>query len=168
MVMNKQLATVILVAAAVAGCGTSSSSGSLQSVGSSSVSPSPTRSVSPSAPVTPAPFSHPQVLRTTAPSPPPTRIRVSLPWQLLRVGDGGRQVQVAVDYGGCTTFDYAQVVQRSDSVEITTWGLAPRSMRAICPMFEAVLRGTITLAAPLGSRQLVHGAVARHVSLPPM
>ena len=167
MVMRKQLATVVLVAAAIAGCGSSSSSATLGSGGSSpapvpSGLPAPVGSPSPDPLITRGPSitAPARVLPTTPPSTPSQRL-VSLPWQFLRLTDGGKQIEISLDYGGCTSFDYAQVEQGPSSVEITTWGSTTATTHTVCPAFEAILRGTITLDAPLGSRQLFHGPVSR-------
>jgi hypothetical protein len=96
----------------------------------------------------------------STPATPPTHL-LSLPWQFLRLTDGGKQVEISLTYGGCTTFEYAQVAQGPRSVEITTWGTSTATRRTVCPAFAAILHGTVTLDAPLGSRQLLHGPVAR-------
>jgi hypothetical protein len=168
MVMRKQLATVILVAAAVAGCGSSSSSATLGTGGSSpapvpSGLPAPIGSPSPDPLITHGPSITPgRVLPTTPPSTPVDQKRlVSLPWQFLRLADGGKQIEISLDYGGCTSFNYAQVEQGTSSVQLTMWGTTTATAHTVCPAFEAILRGTITLDAPLGTRQLFHGPVSR-------
>jgi hypothetical protein len=166
MVMRKQLAGLILVAAAVAGCGSTSSSATLGSSGSSpspvpsgvpapigSPSPDPLKTHGPS--ITPA-----RVLPTTPPATPSGHM-VSLPWQFLRLANGGKQIEISLDYGGCTSFNYAQVQQGTGSVEVTVWGTSTATSHTICPAFEAILRGSITLDSSLGTRQLLHGPVSR-------
>jgi hypothetical protein len=166
MVMRKQLATVVLVAAAIAGCGSSSSSGTLGSAGSSpspvpSGLPAPVGSPSPDPLITHAPAITPsRVLSTTPPSTPGKHL-VSLPWQFLTLADGGKQVEISLNYGGCMAFDYVQVQQGASSVEITAWGTSTATSHTVCPAFEAILRGTVALDAPLGSRQLLHAPISR-------
>ncbi|HEX3907808.1 MAG TPA: hypothetical protein VHW92_07735 [Mycobacteriales bacterium] len=100
------------------------------------------------------------MLPTTPPSTPAKNL-VSLPWQFLRLADGGKQIEISLDYGGCTSFDYLQVQQGTGSVEITAWGTHTATSHTVCPAFEAILRGAVALDAPLGSRQLFHGPVSR-------
>jgi hypothetical protein len=174
MVMRKQLATVILVAAAVAGCGSSSSSVTLGSSGSSpapvpSGLPAPSGSPSPDPLITHAPSAivPGRVLPTTPPASVADRKRlISLPWEFMRLANGGKQIQISLDVGGCTSFDFVEVQQGSSSVEITTWGTNAATTHTVCPAFEAILRGTVTLDAPLGSRKLFHGPVSRGRIIP--
>jgi hypothetical protein len=166
--MKKLLATLILVAAAVAGCGSSSSGQTVSpgGPGGSPVSPTGSASPDPLTPHTPAPGAA-RVLPTTAPASVTSGGRVSLPWEFMRLADGGKQVEISLQYGGCMTFDYVQVEQGTGSVEITVWGITHAGQDTICPAFEAILRGTITLDAPLGSRQLLHGPVGNHRTMMP-
>jgi hypothetical protein len=157
---------VVLVAAAIAGCGSSSSSGALSSGGSSpspvpSGLPAPVGSPSPDPLITHGPSITPSRVLPTAPASAPATQLVSLPWQFLSLADSGRQVVISLDYGGCTAFDYVQVEQTSSSVEITAWGTHSATTHTVCPAFEAILRGAVALDAPLGSRQLLHGPVSR-------
>jgi hypothetical protein len=89
-----------------------------------------------------------------------TQKRVSLPWRFVKLTDGGRKVEISLQYGGCNSFSYVQVAQQSSAVQLTVWGSMPASGKTICPAFEAILTGTVTLNAPLGSRQLLHASVA--------
>jgi hypothetical protein len=152
--MKRQLAALVLLAATVSACGTSSSSpgaseGPPAGLGSGSLTGTPTPD--PLTPMSPPPVGQIQALRTTAaPMTSSTRL-MSIPWQFLRLADGGRKVEILLEYGGCTSFDYAQVAQESGSVEITTWASTPISRTAICPALAAVLRGSITLHAPVSS-----------------
>jgi hypothetical protein len=164
--MNKQLAALVLVAAAVAGCGSTTSTGTAASGPGSAPSASPTLKGSPD-PMKPptgandAPVTAPRVLPTTAATPVAhSQKKVSLPWRFLKLTDGGRKVEVALQYGGCSSFSYMQVAQQGGAVQLTAWGSVPVSGKAICPAFEAILTGTVTLNAPLGSRQLFHGPVS--------
>jgi hypothetical protein len=164
--MKKQLATVILVAAAVAGCGSSPSTQTVSPGGSGGSTVTPTGSPDPLTSHAAAPGAG-RLLPTTAPSPAAVGKRVSLPWQFVRLADGGKQVQISFQYGGCMTFNYAQVEQGTRAVEITLWGTTSAGQRTICPAFEAILRGTVTLDTPLASRQLLHGPVTSQRTLAP-
>jgi hypothetical protein len=164
--MNKQLAALVLVAAAVAGCGSTTSSSTAASGPNHAPSASPTLSGSPD-PMKPpknasgSPTGTPRVLPTTATTAlSHSQKRVSLPWRFLKLTDGGRKVEIALQYGGCSSFSYMQVAQQGGAVQLTAWGSVPVSGKTICPAFEAIVTGTVTLNAPLGSRQLLHGAVS--------
>jgi hypothetical protein len=159
--MNKQLAALVLVAAAVAGCGSTTSTGTVASGSGNTPAKPPTLSGSPD-PMKPptGPTGTPRVLPTTpATVVSHTQKRVSLPWRFLKLTDGGRKVEIALQYGGCSSFSYVQVAQQSGAVQLTVWG-SGASGKAICPAFEAIVTGTVTLTAPLGSRQLLHGPVS--------
>jgi hypothetical protein len=165
--MNKQLAALVLVAAAVAGCGTTTSSGTTASGPGSNPSASPTTLTGSPDPMKPpgdasgTQVGTPRVLPTTPRATlPRSQKKVSLPWRFLKLTDGGKKVEIALQYGGCSSFSYVQVAQQSGAVQLTVWGAVPVSATAICPAFEAILTGTVTLSAPLGSRQLLHGAVS--------
>jgi hypothetical protein len=162
--MNKQLAALVLVAAAVAGCGSTTST--VGGAASPVPAPSTTLSGSPDPMKTPhdaagTPAGAPRVLPTTAASPVShSQKRVSLPWRFVKLTDGGKKVEISLQYGGCNTFSYVQVAQQSSAVQLTVWGSLPLSGKTICPAFEALVTGTVTLSAPLGSRQLLHGTVS--------
>jgi hypothetical protein len=159
--MNKQLAGLVLLAAVAAGCGTTTSTATVGSPGSSSPSAGATPAGSPDPLKTQtAPVGSVRVLPTTATPLPPSDKPVSLPWRFIRLADGGTKVEISLLYGGCTALNYVQVLQQSSAVEITVWGTEPISSKTICPALEAVVSGTVTLSAPLGSRQLLHGLVA--------
>jgi hypothetical protein len=164
--MNRQLAALVLVAAAVAGCGSTTSTGTAGSGPGSAPSASPTLKGSPD-PMKPSPGANGapvgtlRVLPTTAPRAlPHTQKRVSVPWRFVKLTDAGREVEIALQYGGCSSFSYIQVAQDSSAVQLTAWGSVPTSGKTICPAFEAILTGTVTLTAPLGSRELLHGPVS--------
>jgi hypothetical protein len=105
-------------------------------------------------------------LPTSAAPVPATQKRISLPWRFLRLTDGGTKVEISLEHTGCTTFDYVQVAEASSAVEITVWGTRPLSGHTICPALAAIVNGTVTLSAPLGSRQLLHGLVSFNPNLP--
>jgi hypothetical protein len=108
-----------------------------------------------------APVGTPRVLPTTAASPVShSQQRISLPWRFVKLTDGGRKVEISLQYGGCNSFSYVQVAQQSSAVQLTVWGSMPVSGKTICPAFEALVTGTVTLSAPLGSRQLLHGNIS--------
>jgi hypothetical protein len=165
--MNKQLAALVLVAAAVAGCGSTTSTastGAASGVGSSA-SPAPSGSPDPMQ-TQPAAGGTIRALPTAAKPLPSSAKPLSLPWRFLRMTDGGKKVEISLQYGGCTAFNYVQVVQGSKAVQLTVWGSTSASTKAICPAFEAIINGTVTLDAPLGSRQLLHGLVSLNHGLP--
>jgi hypothetical protein len=164
--MNKQLAALVIVAAAVAGCGSTTSTASVGAGGGTSPSASPTPSGSPDPMQTQNSVSGTVRALPTAIKPlQPNAKRISLPWRFVRMTDGGKKVEISLQYGGCTSFNYVQVVQGSSAVQLTVWGSAS-SGHTICPAFEAILNGTVTLNAPLGSRQLLHGVVGLNRGLP--
>jgi hypothetical protein len=165
--MNKQLAGLVLVAAVVAGCGSTTSTATVTS-GSGGASTSPAPSGSPDPLKTQAPTAGPvRALPTSAKPVLRSQKRISLPWRFLRLTDGGKKVEIALQYGGCTSFSYVQVDQTSSAVQLTVWGAQPTNGRTICPAFEALVSGTVTLSAPLGSRQLLHGNISTHGGFPP-
>jgi hypothetical protein len=166
--MNKQLAALVLVAAVVAGCGSTTSNSSVTSGGAGSPSASPSPSGSPDPLQTQrSTTSAARVLPTSAVPLLRSQKRISLPWRFLRLADGGRKVEISFGYGGCTSFGYVQVNQQPTGVEITVWGAEPISSKAICPALAAIVNGTVTLSAPLGSRQLLHGLVSFTNGFPP-
>jgi hypothetical protein len=165
--MNKQLAALVIVAAAVAGCGSTTSTTSVGAGGGTTPSAAPRPSGSPDPMQTQHSASGTVRALPTAIKPLPRDAkRLSLPWRFLRMTDGGKKVEISVQYGGCTSFNYVQVVQSSSAVQLTTWGSTSASSHTICPAFEALLNGTVTLSAPLGSRQLLHGLVSLNHGLP--
>jgi hypothetical protein len=165
--MKKQLAALVIVAAAVAGCGSTTSTGSVGAGGGTTPSAGPTPSGSPDPMQTQHSVGGTVRSLPTAIKPlPRTAKRLSLPWRFLRLTDGGKKVEISLQYGGCTAFSYVQVVQSSSAVQLTAWGSASGDSHAICPAFEAILNGTVTLSAPLGSRQLLHGLVSLNRGIP--
>jgi hypothetical protein len=164
--MNKQLAGLVLVAAVAAGCGSATSTASVTSGGASGSSTSPAPSGSPDPLATQsAPAGPVRALPTSAKSVLSSQKRISLPWRFVRLTDGGKKVEISLQYGGCMSLSYVQVVQTSGAVQLTVWGTQPKSGKTICPAFEALINGTVTLSAPLGSRQLLHGAISAHGGL---
>jgi hypothetical protein len=165
--MNKQLAALVIVAAAVAGCGSTTSTASVGAGGGTTPSASPTPSGSPDPMQTQqAAGGTVRALPTASEPLQPNARRISLPWRFLRLTDGGKKVEISLQYGGCTSFNYVQVVQGSSAVQLTAWGSSSTTGHTICPAFEALVNGTVTLDAPLGSRQLLHGQVSLNGGLP--
>jgi hypothetical protein len=165
--MNRQLAALVIVAAVVAGCGSTTSTTSGEAAGGAAPSASPTPSGSPDPMQTqPSAGGTVRALPTTNKPLPRTVKKVSLPWRFMRLIDGGKKVEISLQYGGCTGFNYVQVVESSTAVQLTAWGSTSGDSHAICPAFEAILNGTVTLSAPLGSRQLLHGLVSFNEGIP--
>ena len=77
----------------------------------------------------------------------------SVPWQLIRVWDGGRRL--AIQYGpGCSSPDTGQVRFEESPTDVLVQTLAdPRSKRCL-----RNVRVALALSRPLGSRQLLHAA----------
>jgi hypothetical protein len=164
--MNKQLAALVIVAAAVAGCGATTSTTSAGAGGGTSSSAAPTPSGSPDPMQTQHSVGAVRSLPTAIKPLPRTTKMISLPWRFMRLTDGGKKIEISLQYGGCTAFNYVQVVQSSKAVQLTAWGSTSGDSHAICPAFEAILNGTVTLSAPLGSRQLLHGLVSLNKGIP--
>jgi hypothetical protein len=164
--MNKQLAALVIVAAAVAGCGSTTSTASIGAGGGTNPSAAPRPSGSPDPLQTQRSLGAVRALPTAVKPLPRDAKQLSLPWRFLRLTDGGKKVEISLQYGGCTSFNYVQVVQSSSAVQLTVWGSTSGTSHAICPAFEALLNGTVTLSAPLGSRQLLHGQVSLNRGLP--
>jgi hypothetical protein len=165
--MNKQLAALVIVAAAVAGCGSTTSPTSVAAGGGTTPSASPRPSGSPDPLQTqPGAIGAVRALPTAIKPLPRTAKMISLPWRFVRLTDGGRKVEISLQYGGCTGFNYVQVVESPTAVQLTAWGSTSGDSHAICPAFEAILNGTVTLSAPLGSRQLLHGLVSFNEGIP--
>jgi hypothetical protein len=164
--MNKQLAALVIVAAAVAGCGSTTSTTSVGAGGGTTSSASPRPSGSPDPMQTQRSVGAVRALPTAIKPLPRTTKMISLPWRFMRLTDGGKKIEISLQYGGCTAFNYVQVVQSSKAVQLTAWGSMSGDSHAICPAFEAILNGTVTLGAPLGSRQLLHGLVSMIGGIP--
>jgi hypothetical protein len=164
--MNKQLAALVIVAAAVAGCGSTTSTTSVAAGGGTpSASPRPSGSPDPMQ-TQRSTIGAVRALPTAIKPLPRTAKMISLPWRFVRLIDGGKKIEISLQYGGCTGFNYVQVVQSSTAVQLTAWGSTSGDSHAICPAFEAILNGTVTLSAPLGSRQLLHGLVSFNEGIP--
>jgi hypothetical protein len=164
--MNKQLAALVIVAAAVAGCGSTTSTTSVAAGGGTpSASPRPSGSPDPMQ-TQRSTIGAVRALPTAIKPLPRTAKMISLPWRFVRLIDGGKKVEISLQYGGCTGFNYVQVVESSTAVQLTAWGSTSGDSHAICPAFEAILNGTVTLSAPLGSRQLLHGLVSFNEGIP--
>lgn len=75
----------------------------------------------------------------------------SVPWQLIRVWDGGRRL--AIQYSpGCSTPDAGQVRFEETAKDVLVQALADPSSK-LC---RRNVRAALALSRPLGSRQLLH------------
>jgi hypothetical protein len=162
--MKKLLAALAVAGLAATGCGASSSGGAADAAppASGPTQPPPAGSPSPDPLTTRSvpPITNPRALRTTPVDLASGKKLVSIPWQFVALSNSGKTINIQVQYGGCTAFDYVEVQQTSSSVEITAWGSRSTDTHVMCPAFVALLRGTVTLDAPLGSRQLLHAPIS--------
>jgi hypothetical protein len=170
--MRRHLAvTLALVTAAVTGCGSASSGGTVSvqpgggtgsqpapapaPIGNTTPSPDPLRSQPPQAQGSPHP------LASTSDVLPRGTVTTPIPWRFVATRDGGRTVEIEFEVGGCERFDHVEVSERPASVQIAVLGSSPTDRHQACPAIAQIINGTVSLHRPLGDRTLLHAPVSR-------
>ncbi len=83
-----------------------------------------------------------------------------LPWRFVALSADGRRIQVVyVAGGGCTTFVGFVVTEMQAMVTLAATGATDLTQKA-CSAEAKVGAGSVTLAAPLGTRTLWHAPVS--------
>lgn len=85
---------------------------------------------------------------------------VNVPWELLGVVGGGRDVAVRYTLEGCQAPDHVGVVETDDAVTIDVTARAASGSRP-CAQSAMVVDQLVRLAAPLADRSLVDAAEGR-------
>ena len=90
-----------------------------------------------------------------------SRVLTSLPWALVRVGDGGRSLDIGyIAGGGCTSWRGIEVVETNISVEVAALAKTiDSSAGQACSSALAIGSSTVPLASPMGTRKLLHAQV---------
>ncbi|MEC5152576.1 hypothetical protein [Cryobacterium sp. GrIS_2_6] len=89
---------------------------------------------------------------------PSTATEYVASWRLE--GSSGNTLYIVIvgPGSGCTTLGYVQVSETTTTVTVTPYVIYDQKPGVVCTADLALERGTITLAAPLGDRTLIHGA----------
>lgn len=88
---------------------------------------------------------------------------VSVPWSLAP--SEGLRLVIMSESGGCESFDHARAKETIQQVTVAVHNLLTRKAGEACPADAIVVRSTITLRDPVGTRKLVHAPLTP--GLPP-